>query len=80
MARRDPRTLDEALALLDAAERRDQHERQLRIDYTETRISNHGPVQAAVVAAGLMDWTQLRNEPGAVSIYLGALGKGFGPD
>jgi hypothetical protein len=79
MARRDQGRREDALALLGRAYRLYPHERQLRVDYAETLMTTR-PAAAAAVASGLMDWPELRGDPGAVGLYLGALARGFGPD
>jgi len=56
------------------------HDRQLLIDYSETLMAHGEPREAAAVALRLMDWPELRRRPEAVSLYLDAVERGYGPD
>jgi hypothetical protein len=71
---------DSALVNLSRAYSLYAKDRQLLIDYAETLRSRGRHREAALIAAELMQWPDLRRNPDAVNLYLGELSLGFGPD
>jgi hypothetical protein len=71
----------EGLALLDTAYALSgSKDRELQADFANALLRAGQPPRAALVASGLMRWTDLRRDPGAVSLYLGSLGRAYGAD
>jgi len=71
---------DSAITFLSRAYSMYPRDRQLLIDLSETLLERGDARRAASVAGGLMEWSSLRRQPEAVSLYLEAIGRAYGPD
>ena len=71
---------DESLTLYERAYRLYPGDRQLAVDYAQALLDQHQASRAATIARALMQWPELRRNPGVVSLYLAALGQAFGAD
>jgi len=71
---------DSALALYGEAYARYRRDRKFLIEYAELLLERGQTARAAEVAGALMSWPDLRRRPEAVSLYLTALGRAYGPD
>jgi hypothetical protein len=71
---------DESLSLYDRAYRLFPADRQLAVDFAQELLNQHQPVRAAAVARTVMQWPEVRRNPGVVSLYLAALGQAYGAD
>jgi tetratricopeptide (TPR) repeat protein len=72
--------LDESLALYERAYRLYPDDRQLAVDFAQALLDQHEASRAATVSRTLMQFPDLRRNPGVVSLYLAALGQAYGAD